>query len=76
MPAPFLKRRLRTEELKAERADKERRAAGLLQLAQELKGKREAQEKAAAERKATGRSRRTRNGSGRSWANGAPPRRS
>jgi hypothetical protein len=50
----YQKRRRRTEELKAEREDKEKRAAGLLQFAQELKARREAQEKAATERMAKG----------------------
>ena len=58
VPVPVLTkyqaRRLRTEELRKEREDKERRAAGLLALAAELKARREAQEKAAAERKAKG----------------------
>lgn len=58
VPSPNLtkdqKRRLRTEELRKEREDKARRGAGLLALAVELKAKREAQQKAAAERKAKG----------------------
>jgi hypothetical protein len=57
-PGPILstyqQRRRRTEELKDKREDEARCGAGLLRLAQELKARREAQEKAAAERKAKG----------------------
>jgi hypothetical protein len=57
-PGPVLstyqERRRRTEQLKAERAAKEKRTAALLAHVQEQKERREAQEKAAAERKAKG----------------------
>ena len=58
MPGPNLttyqQRRLSTKQLAAEREDKARRGAGLLALAAELKERREAQVKAAAERRTAG----------------------